>query len=653
MARATRSTKRKLIDDDDDDDEDISPHPLKQLRHETTSSTSTIDSQHASAVLDILDMIDTQGLLDRVFPVDEQPERSSSLRTLLSEKLPIHVLRAAVANLEPISSSIRRAAPSPMAAQQHRFCSLAIDLLNQASAHNAPIPSSIDSILPTSPSKPKPLKYALVQHLPNQDYWTSLNDSDALTDALKLLPTAHSELVAIIPTPSTTQSDKYPVPTLASYAPTLSVQSIKPLPQQRAVTTGAFLDFGPWASFAPTFDHDGELVGRNELALSLYASHERRKQRHAPCESVKEVVLPHNINDHSMRESVDLEQELRELFSPEEAAEVKGALDTLELENAVQELIDRNRRALINLERLQVERLIKGGDRSVLKEGSEEWDTAQGILETLTILASLRPRTSKEPTTIVPPPALLHKLHRTLALSSSTGWHGTLPASRSGALSDDTTFKKSSRAVVPPPTTTTPTPVPATPTPTASTSSAPLAMPYSGYTYAYGQQGQTQPYRPAGVAATTPVAGATTNGYTGYTHQYYAYTAQQQGQQSYYAQQQYPASYTNWYNSVYSQQALQQQGQQQAVSATAAGGRSGTSTPQPQVQPGTYGTFFATAGRTPAVANTVYAPTATATALPPHLRTQVAVASGQQQQTYYPYQPAAQPQSQTTGGTGR
>ncbi|KAG6884861.1 hypothetical protein C0993_007726 [Termitomyces sp. T159_Od127] len=452
MARPTRSAKRKRPDDDHE------PAPQKQLRH--------LDKQHAAAILDVLAMLDSQGLLDRVFPVHAHPTRSAALRTLLAEQQPLDVLRAAVRHLQPISA-VPRATLSPTAAQQHRFCALATDLLDQAS-----VPVLLDhASASASPACPRPLKYALVQHLPNQDYWSSLT---ALP--LNTLPTAHAELVAVLPTPSA-QPD--PRPTLAAYAAAPSPQSIKPLPQQRTVTTGAFLDFGPWASFAPTFDHDGEVVARNELALALYASH--RVRRIAAAREPPDVQDP---PPRPARAPVDLESELHELLPPEDAAAVKSALDVLQLEAAVQELLDRNRAALLRLEHLQTERMIADAP---VEEGSEEWDTAQGILDTLTVLASLRPR-STGAKTIVPPPPILHRLHRTLAVAPSPGWHGTLPAARPAALADDTTFKKSSRAVPPPPAAT-PTPTPAA----APAVTAPVALPYSGYTYAYGQQGQAQP----------------------------------------------------------------------------------------------------------------------------------------------------------------
>jgi hypothetical protein len=67
---------------------------------------------------------------------------------------------------------------------------------------------------------------------------------------------------------------------------------------------------------------------------------------------------------------------LEELLPPDEVKNIKAALGSLEMENAVQELLERNRRALIRLEELQRQRLIADGGRiSTAAEGSEEWDT--------------------------------------------------------------------------------------------------------------------------------------------------------------------------------------------------------------------------------------------------------------------------------------
>src|SRR6202044_3682340 len=109
--------------------------------------------------------------------------------------------------------------------------------LDQASFHSVPIPLDLESFFPsaseihdttndtdiksnskgkskskspTSEPAPAPAfkrKYALMQKLSGGEWWTSINsDLGAPTvdgKALKDLPTGHAELVAILPSPST------------------------------------------------------------------------------------------------------------------------------------------------------------------------------------------------------------------------------------------------------------------------------------------------------------------------------------------------------------------------------------------------------------------------------------------------------------------
>ena len=239
---------------------------------------------------------------------------------------------------------------------------------------------------------------------------------------------------------------------------------------------------------------------------------------------------------------------------------------------------------------------------------------------------------------IIPPPSILHKLHRTLALEPSPGWHGTLPPGRTSALRDDSTLKVRPGAV---------TPAPVPPTPAAPAPAAVSATnTFGAYGYPYAQQ---QNYRPQQAAAYTPYKpGQAPSYYQGYLPA---------GQQAYYNQQSYGtgataqqpygaatgqqpySAYSSWYGQY---------------NATAQGGtNSGRGTPQPVVATPatTYGTFFntattpatPTATRTPAVANTVVGNSAappgtsypgTTPTLPVHLRaSQPVTANGQQ--SYY------------------
>lgn len=127
--------------------------------------------------------------------------------------------------------------------------------------------------------------------------------------------------------------------------------------------------------------------------------------------------------------------------------------------------------------------------------------TAQAIQDSLTVLASLRPRSSNhENSPFIPPPAVLHAIHRTLPLSPSPGWYGNLPPGRTTVLRDDNTIKvKPGVPAVPASSTPAPTPAPAPSTP---------AVPATGYgSYSYApyagtsavQQAQYRPgmYKPS------------------------------------------------------------------------------------------------------------------------------------------------------------
>jgi len=228
--------------------------------------------------------------------------------------------------------------------------------------------------------------------------------------------------------------------------------------------------------------------------------------------------------------------------------------------------------------------------------------TAQAVLDSLTILASLRPRPSSEDShTLVPPPSVLHKLHRTLAVGPSPGWYGILPSGNTTALRDDSTVKVRPGVVAPTPA------AAAAATTTTTTIATPVTNTFGSYPYAYTQQQQA--YRPQPASYTPFKAGQTPSFYQGYvapgTQQQQTYyspqtyatgTANQQPYGATTAQQPY-AGYSSWYS-------YPVQG----------GASSGRGTPQPIVAttttvPSTYGGFFNASGavgtRPPAVANTV------------------------------------------------
>ncbi|KAH9964560.1 hypothetical protein BC827DRAFT_1127317 [Russula dissimulans] len=634
-----------------------------------------LEPRIAQQILDILEMIDTQGLLDRVFPLPTdssgspapassqsslQPQ-SYSFRTLLKEssRHPLRVLRSAVQPLFPVFAH-PRSRPSAPAAQQLKFCNLALSLLDQASFRTPESILDLETIIPpnpeldsvgtddttadsskpsdalvASPDLPRKRKYALMQKLPSGEWWSSLNSDIASLDGadLKNLSTAHAELVAVLPSVPPPEASGSSIPTLGSLSRKLHTK--KPtLPGPRHLSTGSFLDYGPNASFSPSFEQDGVEVGQFTLGEVLWSRLRRRRLEfsskrdipHKPSLSATTEDVPMMDGDSSQQSDDqivrgDAQQIVSDPhFEPDQVASIKDFMSALELEVAIQELLDRNSRAIARLEELQTQRLGgENGGTSRVEVGSEEWDLAQGITDSLALLASLRPRSSKGSSSLIPSPELLRKLHRSLPSEPSEGWFGTLPPGNLTALRDDTTLQIKAGANIPvgtlsgPGSTTLPSPAISSGTPTTAASKPTAQATYANYNYpnyggnqyrgAYAYTPSANPYYPNAYAQTP---GQTTQ-------------SAQASQQSYVGQQQQYNSYGSWYN--YQQhQAQQGQGQQP---------------PTPTPLAASYASFFNSQQQQQqqqnaprAVANTVTATpgkaaagswTATPT-LPPHLR---------------------------------
>lgn len=238
-------------------------------------------------------------------------------------------------------------------------------------------------------------KYALMQKFSGNEWWTSLNsefgapsiDLDGKT--LKALGTAHAELISILPEPSSTpETADIPIPTLGSYATKKAATFNSKGYGPRRTSTGRFLDYGPFASFAPTYEGAGVEVGRRTLAETVWRWEQRRKAKeaersHARLEEACDVAME-NIQEVESTEkaSTDVveatEDSLDDLLPPDEISSIIAILGTLELEEMVQELLERNQRALRRLAELQKARLgTKGGGTSQVEEGSEEWETGE------------------------------------------------------------------------------------------------------------------------------------------------------------------------------------------------------------------------------------------------------------------------------------
>jgi hypothetical protein len=220
-----------------------------------------------------------------------------------------------------------------------------------------------------------------MQKLPSGEWWTSLN-SDIIprgTD-LKSLSTGHAELVAIFPAPSSSSLPPEPR-TLKHYTSsrTPSGTSTPVPPKHRHVSRGSFLDYGPYSSFAPTFDQGGREIGRTVYGEVLWRERGNRLRLKA---LKKKQLTESNVSDVTMGEPGSTEQDpsskedwhetLKSFLS---VSSLESALDGLEVQGSTQELLERNGKALTRLEELQLSRYGDPAGFKPVEVGSEEWET--------------------------------------------------------------------------------------------------------------------------------------------------------------------------------------------------------------------------------------------------------------------------------------
>lgn len=240
---------------------------------------------------------------------------------------------------------------------------------------------------------------------------------------------------------------------------------------------------------------------------------------------------------------------------------------------------------------------------------------AQAISDSLVLLASLRPRSTGDSSSLIPSLEFLRKLHRSLPSEPSEGWFGTLPPSNLTALRDDTTLQikagvnipvgalpGAGSTALPSPTISTGTTTAVANKPTAQPNYANFAYPnYPGNQFrgAYAYTPSSNPYYPNAYSQSSgqPAQAQTQPGhaaqpYIGQQQQYnsygswYNYQQQAQGQQPA-TPTSLAASYASFFNS---QQAQQQQTAPRAVANTVtpgkpAGSWTGTPTLPPHLRP--------------------------------------------------------------------
>lgn len=221
-------------------------------------------------------------------------------------------------------------------------------------------------------------KFALVQHLASGDWWTSLDKSSSGTGPMKGISSGHAELVAVIP--SALPEPGANVPTLGSLSsgciPT--GQWAHP-PGAQHKGCGIFLDYGAYASFAPTYQRGGARIGKSvlgETVMRLKVERRRRIQLTSlgtptTVTANKDIDMTGDQPMNSM-ETADFDV-LDGFLSPETIAKVKSVATSLDMEDAIAELLHRNEKAIMRLNELQRLRFSsENGAWNGVQEGSEE-----------------------------------------------------------------------------------------------------------------------------------------------------------------------------------------------------------------------------------------------------------------------------------------
>ena len=321
--------------------------------------------------------------------------------------------------------------------------------------------------------------------------------------AARALPIKQAELVSIVPSQPIPAEDMPPFSSLKPAQVIKSREDPKKsitLPN-RTLPAPKLLDYGVYSTFAPYFDSENTEVGNDQIHQLVHESLQRRKARalrkqmmekqnrleqtesasHGPAvdnqtganekaiaEPEKDVDMEagdkigHEVSKAMdglsiMQSNVPTDDALMSLLGhvPENEMEVlRQAFDALRAEIGVSDLLEQNAIALENLINLQRERLVNHSYTPTDLErqiglcnlfGSlltlTSYTIADGINVSLSLLISLRPRTSSRPgDSVVPASAILQGLHRSLPATPTSGWRGTLATNRPTSLRDDATM---------------------------------------------------------------------------------------------------------------------------------------------------------------------------------------------------------------------
>ncbi|KAG8881313.1 hypothetical protein FRB98_004425 [Tulasnella sp. 332] len=460
--------------------DDIENH---EPRHRDAGD-ATLSSADAKNLLAILESFDGVDLLERRInsptvrnlSTPNDPHTSFSLRSMLADpsNYSLRILSNAFRALSSKTSTSRSNTSQSQTSEQ-KFLETALGLLDQiASRHMGAIDPTRMNLDPDIDENTKALaedshatkKYALYQQLPSGAFFTSAASMTSREAAS--LSKGQASLVSIQPTITIDPSF---LPKLGSYSRTLKPTAIFPnrLPTSRRMAIGSFLDYGAYASFAPVFDSEAGELGDQDLADFLY-SKKVRKTRRLPKATVEmveedaEAAMEIEPEKNGVASSGSSSPTTSLVIDPalEMEDELRAAMAQVQLETGINDLLAKNASAIQRLVQLQNERYKVGAKAPQVEVGGEEWRLAHAILGTLTTLISIRPRAAGSSTApLIPAPAILHALHRTIPTDPVPGWKGTLARDRDVAYRDNSTITVGTTPYVNPTPVAPPAPAPA------------------------------------------------------------------------------------------------------------------------------------------------------------------------------------------------
>lgn len=166
------------------------------------------------------------------------------------------------------------------------------------------------------------------------------------------------------------------MPKLGSYS-----RGIRPIPMpqyrlpvSRRVAAGSTLDYGPFASFAPVYDSEAAELTEQDLCDLMWSKRRRIVERRRINEMIAES------NDIQMEDAPTTPAE--PVIDPALGLEddVREALEQLQLESGIDDLLAKNAAAMQKLVGLQNARYRIGEHAPPVEVGGEEWNLGMLLL---------------------------------------------------------------------------------------------------------------------------------------------------------------------------------------------------------------------------------------------------------------------------------